>query len=331
MQGLEYWKAFLHVPAPLPACGRMCLPVEQRSLSTLLQSLSGKPLLHVTQWGLVLGVGVRGSQFLNSSLGLWKTLCIWASWLGISWCFCSSSQWWSLAVMCLLGVQDRRELSASPLVGQIFWAESFLFFLQRQMGVGSTTSPEALHLCLGPGSWRLSPTSSWGRWFVLVNREGSRDTGRSLSGSRSAPTWLQCPQTELLQDLLPAVSLVSNCWRPGKKSHKWVQTLLLAGSFEHYKFITSPKETKNSLRFQLFSSYLLFIGHLFLSHSLKDMFVCSVHFQRGLSLFEIEFNWLLCDLSNLSNSGAAVVLYILCLFPFVRMEATFPYSCLHPM
>lgn len=29
--------------------------------------------------------------------------------------------------------------------------------------------------------------------------------GRSLSGSPSAPTWLQCPQTELLQDLLPAV------------------------------------------------------------------------------------------------------------------------------
>lgn len=77
--------------------------------------------------------GGGGEGFSVPKLQPWslKTLCTWASWLGISWSFCSSSQWRSLAVMCLLGVQDRRELSASPLVGQIFWAERVSYFSSK--------------------------------------------------------------------------------------------------------------------------------------------------------------------------------------------------------
>lgn len=175
-----------------PAFGGTRVPVQQRSLP-------------VTQWELVLWAGVslvlqfqpqsqadtvyldlRGRDFTMFLLLLLVTVKV---------CHVSA---WCIGQKRAFGSSSSRSWSSGP--------ESFLVFLQRQMGFGSPTPPEAVPLCLCPESRRVSSPSSRGRWLVFGMREESREVGMPA-----------VEQRELSQVPVPPISLVCSSWGLGRE------------------------------------------------------------------------------------------------------------------
>lgn len=121
MWGLEYQKSFLSVPAPATQLlvGSACLYNRTETpLSSLLQSLSDRPLLLVTQRearysarGLCCGLGVGRGLSSPTPASVSGRPCTpgpqgWGS-CGVP---APPPQWKSMSVMYLLGILDAREL-----------------------------------------------------------------------------------------------------------------------------------------------------------------------------------------------------------------------------